>query len=109
MISQFNVPSTLVVGAGASRELVPQLNRIGARRVLLVTDAFMESSGLAGRLSREIGGAGIAVVLFAGVQADPDGRERGGRPGRLQEGRLRARSWRSAGAARSTPPRPSRS
>jgi len=71
MISQFNVPSTLVFGAGASRELVPQLARIGARRVLLVTDAFMVSSGLAGRFSRDLGEAGIAVALFAGVQADP--------------------------------------
>jgi len=71
MISQFNIPATLIIGAGASRELVTQLARIGARRVLLVTDAFMESSGLAGTLVREVERAGIAVALFAGVQADP--------------------------------------
>jgi alcohol dehydrogenase class IV len=71
VIAQFNIPPNLVIGAGASGELVPQLARLGAHRALLVTDAFMESSGLAGRFVRELEGAGIAVALFAGVQPDP--------------------------------------
>lgn len=71
MISQFNIPSTVLTGAGASRELVPQLQRLGARRVLLVTDAFMVTSGLAGTVVREMEKAGLAVALFAGVQPDP--------------------------------------
>ncbi len=74
MISHFNVPSTLVTGAGASRELIPQLARLGATRVLLVTDAFMESSGVAGTFMRDLESAGIAVRLFSGVQADPTDR-----------------------------------
>ena len=61
MISQFNIPSTVLTGAGASRELVPQLQRLGARRVLLVTDAFMVTSGLAGTVVREMENAGLAV------------------------------------------------
>ena len=71
MISQFNVPATVITGAGASRELAPQLLRLGARRVLLVTDAFMESSGLAEVFLRAMEGAGIRVALFTGVQPDP--------------------------------------
>ncbi len=71
MISQFNIPSTVVTGAGASRELVPQLARLGARRVLLVTDAFMVSSGVAGGFVGAVEAAGIGVALFAGVQPDP--------------------------------------
>src|SRR5271154_76647 len=71
MISQFNVPATLIIGAGASRELVPQLARLGSNRVLLVTDGFMESSGVAARFVAELRSAGIAVELFAGVQPDP--------------------------------------
>lgn len=71
MISQFNVPATVITGAGASRELAPQLLRLGARRVLLVTDAFMESSGLAEVFVRTMEGAGIRVALFTGVQPDP--------------------------------------
>jgi alcohol dehydrogenase len=71
MISQFNIPATVITGAGASRELAPQLARLGARRVLLVTDAFMESSGLAEVFVRAMEGAGIRVALFSGVQPDP--------------------------------------
>jgi len=71
MSTTFNVPATIVTGAGASRELAPQLARLGARRVLFVTDAFMEKSGLAARFIRELKQGGIDVVLFAGVQPDP--------------------------------------
>jgi alcohol dehydrogenase class IV len=79
VVSQFNVPATLVIGAGAARELVPQLARLGLSRVLLVTDGFMESSGLAGSVARDLGHAGIAVEVFAGVQPDPtDGNVREG-------------------------------
>lgn len=71
MTSQFNVPATIITGAGASRELVPQLARLGARRVLLVTDAFMVSSGVAEAFFRALGEAKFEVALFAGVQPDP--------------------------------------
>jgi alcohol dehydrogenase class IV len=71
VVSQFNVPATLLIGAGAARELVPQLTRLALSRVLLVTDCFMESSGVAGKVARELSQAGIAVEVFAGVQPDP--------------------------------------
>jgi alcohol dehydrogenase class IV len=71
MISPFNVPATIITGAGPSRELVPQLSRLGARRVLLVTDAFMVASGVAARFVADLEGAGLEVTVFAGVQPDP--------------------------------------
>jgi alcohol dehydrogenase len=71
MISQFNVPSTVITGAGASRELAPQLARLGARRVLFVTDAFMVSSGLVDGFVRALGDAKIDIALFPNVQPDP--------------------------------------
>jgi alcohol dehydrogenase len=71
MTAQFNIPSTIITGAGASTELVPQLARLGARRVLLVTDAFMVSSGLAARFQSAMLDAGLHVATFDGVQPDP--------------------------------------
>ena len=71
MISQFNIPSTLITGAGASGELVAQLTRLEANRVLLATDAFMVSSGLAGRFQEAMTAAGLHVELFHGIQPDP--------------------------------------
>jgi alcohol dehydrogenase class IV len=71
MSSQFNIPATIITGAGAAAELVPQLARLGARSVLLVTDGFMVSTGLAGRFQSEMSTAGVQVALFDGVQPDP--------------------------------------
>ena len=71
MITQFNVPATIITGAGASRELGTQLARLGARRVLFVTDAFMVSSGVVDRFVRLLEAAKIEFALFAGVQPDP--------------------------------------
>ncbi|MFM8334070.1 MAG: iron-containing alcohol dehydrogenase [Opitutaceae bacterium] len=71
MITQFNVPATIITGAGASRELGTQLARLGVRRVLFVTDSFMVSSGVADRFARLLEEARIEFALFAGVQPDP--------------------------------------
>jgi alcohol dehydrogenase len=71
MITQFNVPATIITGAGASRELGAQLTRLGVRRVLFVTDAFMVSSGVVDRFVRLLEEAKIEFALFAGVQPDP--------------------------------------
>lgn len=69
--SIFNVPATIVCGAGASGELVNQLRRLRVSRVLLVTDEFMVKSGLAARIEGDLTAASIAVGTFAGVQPDP--------------------------------------
>jgi alcohol dehydrogenase class IV len=71
MPSLFNVPSTVIAGAGALRELAPQLARRGLSRVLLVTDSYMVSSGLAARVASDLAATGIAVEIFAEVQPDP--------------------------------------
>jgi alcohol dehydrogenase class IV len=71
MITQFNVPAVVITGAGASGELVPQLARLAARRVMLVTDDFMMSSGLAPRFVAVMQAAGLQVAVFSGVQPDP--------------------------------------
>ncbi|MBM3873442.1 MAG: iron-containing alcohol dehydrogenase [Verrucomicrobia bacterium] len=71
MPALFNIPSTVIVGAGASRELAPELSRRGLARVLLVTDAYMVSSGLVARVVGDLAAAGITVQVFADVQPDP--------------------------------------
>jgi len=71
MPTSFNVPATVITGAGASLELGALVQRLGARRVLLVTDAFLEASGLAARFVDDLERLGIAVYVFAGVQPDP--------------------------------------
>lgn len=71
MIYSFNIPASVIIGANASRELAPQIHRRGLKRVLLVTDAYMMSSGLAPRIIDELETAGISVETFADVDPDP--------------------------------------
>lgn len=71
MIHTFNIPSTIISGAGASRQLAPQLLPLGVKRALIVTDAYLEKSGVAGALISDLAAAGIGAELFTGVQPDP--------------------------------------
>jgi alcohol dehydrogenase class IV len=70
-ISHFHVPSAILVGGGVSQQLAAQATRLGGRRALLVTDATMVSSGLAGRCVEQLKAAGIPTAVFSGVQPDP--------------------------------------
>ena len=75
MNTQFNVPSTILIGEGASQQLAAQAGRLGGRRALLVTDATMVASGLAGRCAEQLKAARIATTVFADVQPDPTDRD----------------------------------
>lgn len=71
MTSAFHVPSTILVGGGARREVVAQPQRFGAQRVLLVTDPGMMQLGPAREIAALIEEAGVSVTIFDGVQPDP--------------------------------------
>ena len=70
----FNVPSTILLGAGASRELPAQLRRLGVQHALIVTDAFFAGNGLADAFVALLRQHGYAASIFAGVQPDPTDR-----------------------------------
>lgn len=74
MIATFNVPPSIVVGAGASAQLPELVKRLGAKRVLLVTDSFFATNGLAEHFVKLLEEAGITVSLFSDVQPDPTDR-----------------------------------
>ncbi|MBN2058954.1 MAG: iron-containing alcohol dehydrogenase [Deltaproteobacteria bacterium] len=74
MTSIFNIPSTIIVGGGASKEVGVQTKKYEARRILLVTGPYMVNSGLAGRISDILKQEGIAVTLFGDVEPDPTDR-----------------------------------
>ncbi len=71
MAAPFNIPSTIIVGGGASNEVGAQAKRFGVKKALLVTDSYMESCGLAGKVADSMKGVGVNVTVFAGVQPDP--------------------------------------
>jgi alcohol dehydrogenase class IV len=67
----YQVPPTVVVGAGASRTVADHARRLGARRVLLVSDGFLVESGVVAAIEELLAEAGIGVTVFDGVQPDP--------------------------------------
>lgn len=69
--SQFNVPSTIIVGGGSSGQIAAQAARLGARRALLVTDTTMVATGLAKQCIDRLAAANIAATVFSDVQPDP--------------------------------------
>jgi alcohol dehydrogenase len=71
MSAHFNIPATIICGGGAISELAPQLERLRATRVLIVTDEFMAASGLIPRIEAELRGKGFDAAVFTGVQPDP--------------------------------------
>jgi alcohol dehydrogenase len=65
------LPARGIFGAGSSKQIGAEIRRLGASRVLLVTDEFMLSSGPAEVVKEAIEAAGIDCALFADVQPDP--------------------------------------
>ncbi len=67
----FRIPAAVVTGAGALAELPVHVRRLGAGRVLVVTDGFFVANGLAGRVVGLLAADGITATVFADVQPDP--------------------------------------
>jgi alcohol dehydrogenase class IV len=71
MLATINIPSALVVGRGASREVATHAKRLGAKRALLVTDPFLVQSGVAEQIISCLQSSGISVRVFSDIQPDP--------------------------------------
>jgi alcohol dehydrogenase class IV len=65
------IPSLIKVGGGAFGEAAGVLKRLGVKRPLIVTDAFLVRMGLAGSLREQIERQGIGCCVFAETVPDP--------------------------------------
>jgi alcohol dehydrogenase class IV len=71
MIAQITMPRLLYVGGGALAEVTTAMARLGVSRPLIVTDPYMESSGLLARLTDRLDRSGIRWSAFAETVPDP--------------------------------------
>jgi alcohol dehydrogenase class IV len=71
MIAEIQIPSILKIGGGAFAEVGAILTRLGCRRTLIVTDAFLMSRGLPETLRSQVESAGIECGIFAETVPDP--------------------------------------
>jgi alcohol dehydrogenase class IV len=70
-LARLNIPSTLVIGGGAARQVGAEARRLRLQRPLVVTDPFLSKSGLAQRVLDGLAAEGLPGELFADVQPDP--------------------------------------
>ncbi len=61
----------LKLGVGARHELGHDLAELGARRVLLVTDAGVAATGRPAEIAERLAADGLDVVVFDGARVEP--------------------------------------
>ena len=71
MANVMSFPTRIVHGKGAVKELPNELKRVGATKVLLVTDKGILQSGLLRLVAPELDRAGVPFVPFTDVDSNP--------------------------------------
>jgi alcohol dehydrogenase len=71
MSYDINIPPVLRIGAGSVKTVGDLVTSLGASRPLIVTDAFLVSSGVAGRVADLLNAAGADAALYDGTIPDP--------------------------------------
>ena len=71
MESIFNSPNPILFGVGAAARAGSELQKLGCKKVLAVFDKGVEQAGVAEKVLSAIREAGIGVVIYNNVQADP--------------------------------------
>ena len=67
----FTLPTRIEYGSGAVEKLADELDLVNARRVMLVTDVRLASSGVLSRFTTRLASKRIAYDIFARVEANP--------------------------------------
>lgn len=65
------MPTVNLMGAGAAKQTGAQLKVMGAKKALIVTDAFLAKSGMGDEIKAIIEGAGVEVVVYPGAEPNP--------------------------------------
>ena len=71
MESIFNSPNPILFGVGAAARTGLELQKLGCKKVLAVFDKGVEQAGVAEKVLKAIRDAGIEIVVYNNVQADP--------------------------------------
>jgi alcohol dehydrogenase class IV len=67
----FHIAHQFVFGRNAVRQLGEICTRLGAKRVLVVTDAVLVKAGVCDRVKEPLGKAGVAAEVFSGGEPEP--------------------------------------
>ncbi|KDE40631.1 Alcohol dehydrogenase [Nitrincola lacisaponensis] len=70
-VSEFHIPALNLMGAGALKQAIGNIQKQGFSRALIVTDAGLVSAGLVDEVTQLLQQAGVATCVFADVQPNP--------------------------------------
>lgn len=71
MMTTVMTPRLMLIGGGAVREIGSVLKRLGVSRPMIVSDAFMASSGVLAKVTDAISKAGLSYGVFTDTVPDP--------------------------------------
>jgi alcohol dehydrogenase class IV len=72
---EFRVPATIHVGVGCHEKVAAEAARVGGGNVLVVTDANVRATPLAGKVIAQLSGAGMLRSVFSDIPGEPTTRE----------------------------------
>ncbi|MCZ2404286.1 iron-containing alcohol dehydrogenase [Paenarthrobacter sp. Z7-10] len=71
MVANIALPKVMKVGGGAVHQTGALVEELGGTRPLIVTDAFMVTTGIVDSIIRSLENSGLEVAVFSGVVPDP--------------------------------------
>ena len=71
MPERVNAVKTSFFGKGAVRLLIPELQKMGIRRALLITDRFLYESGAGEKVGSVLSEAGVEYAVYYNVTPNP--------------------------------------
>src|SRR5689334_15359648 len=70
-LTRWGFPTTIIFAIGAVNTVAEHAKRLGASRVLVVCDAGVVRTGIAGQVERLLEAGGVSAVLFDKVDPNP--------------------------------------
>ena len=68
---QYNYPTTILLGQGALPEFAKRLNEKNHKKMLIVTDKFLEDSGILAKVTEQLTRNNIAYAVYSGTHPNP--------------------------------------
>lgn len=68
---EMNIPSTMVFGRDSYKKAGEMAKRLGIKKVLLISDRFLETMGVVSKIKGAVTESGLGVAVYLDVQPDP--------------------------------------
>jgi 4-hydroxybutyrate dehydrogenase len=75
MKSRFNYPTRILFGQGVIEDLAAEVQALGGKRPLLVTDSGLIKTNIPGRLEKVLKDGGLQPAVFSDVSPNPTGEQ----------------------------------